>query len=80
MNNKYFYFLGIYILLLFLVAELFLFSTDLEINDMLHRQNFNMNYGIFCIVQPLNLNFSVEKILSDTNVLVFKEYPINFNN
>ena len=61
MKKKHFYFLGIAVL--FLVAsQLFMYSTDLNSEDELHQQQFNMKYGIFAIVQPEDLNFAGEEI------------------
>jgi hypothetical protein len=61
MKKKHFYFLGIAVL--FLVAsQLFMYSTDLNSEDELHQQQFNMKYGIFAIVQPESLNFAGEEI------------------
>ena len=61
MKHKHFYFLGIAVLLL-VVAQLFMYSTDLKSEDKLHQEQFNIKYGIFAIVQPEDLNFSGEEI------------------
>ena len=61
MKNKKFYFLGTAVLLL-VVAQLFMYSTDLKSEDKLHQEQFNIKYGIFAIVQPEYLNFAGEEI------------------
>jgi hypothetical protein len=61
MKKKHFYFLGIAVLFL-VVSQLFMYSTDLNSEDELHQQQFNMKYGIFAIVQPESLNFAGEEI------------------
>ena len=61
MNKKQVYFLGSSILL-FALAQLFIYSSELRSEDDLHQQHFNMKYGIFAIVQPEDLNFAGEEI------------------
>jgi membrane-bound lytic murein transglycosylase D len=61
MKTKHFYFLGVAVLLL-VATQLFIYSTDLKLEDELHQEQFNMKYGIFAIVKPENLNFAGEKI------------------
>jgi membrane-bound lytic murein transglycosylase D len=61
MKTKHFYFLGVAVLL-FVATQLFIYSTDLKLEDELHQEQFNMKYGIFAIVKPENLNFAGEKI------------------
>jgi hypothetical protein len=61
MKKGYYYSIGIVVLLL-LVAQLFLYSSDLKSEDKLHQEQFNVKYGIFAIVQPEDLNFSGEEI------------------
>ena len=61
MKKKQVYFLGSSILI-FALAQLFIYSSELRSDDELHQQHFNMRYGIFAIVQPDNLNFSGEEI------------------
>jgi hypothetical protein len=61
MKNKYFYFLGS-IVFLFVLTQLFIYSTDLKSEDKLHQEQFNIKYGIFAIVQPEDLNFAGEAI------------------
>ena len=61
MKTKHFYFLGVAVLLL-VATQLFIYSTDLKLEDELHQEQFNMKYGIFAIVKPENLNFAREKI------------------
>ncbi|MBT4881952.1 MAG: lytic transglycosylase domain-containing protein [Flavobacteriales bacterium] len=61
MKKKQVYFLGSSILI-FALAQLFIYSSELRSDDELHQQHFNMKYGIFAIVQPDNLNFSGEEI------------------
>lgn len=56
-----YYFLSIAILL-WAVSRLFIYSSEIKTQDELHQQNFNMNYGIFSIIKPSDLNFSEEKV------------------
>jgi membrane-bound lytic murein transglycosylase D len=61
MKKKQVYFLGSSILI-FALAQLFIYASELRSDDELHQQHFNMKYGIFAIVQPEGLNFSGEEI------------------
>jgi len=61
MKKKSFYSLGI-VLFLIIISQLFIFSSYLKSEDVLHQQHFNMKYGIFAIVQPEDLNFANEEI------------------
>ena len=61
MRKKSFYSLGI-VLFLIIISQLFIFSSYLKSEDVLHQQHFNMKYGIFAIVQPDDLNFANEEI------------------
>ena len=61
MKKKSFYSLGI-VLCLIIISQLFIFSSYLKSEDVLHQQHFNMKYGIFAIVQPEDLNFANEEI------------------
>ena len=61
MKKKPFYLLGIFLCLI-IVSQLFIFSSYLKSEDLLHQQHFNMKYGIFAIVQPEHLNFANEEI------------------
>nr|ADI17796.1 soluble lytic murein transglycosylase and related regulatory proteins (some contain lysm/invasin domains) [uncultured Sphingobacteriales bacterium HF0130_33B19] len=61
MIGKYFYFLCISISFL-IVAQLFIYSTDLKTDNQLHQREFNMKYGIFSIVKPKGLNFCNEVV------------------
>jgi len=61
MKKKQVYFLG-YSVLIFALAQLFIYASELRSDDDLHQQHFNMKYGIFAIVQPEGLNFAGEEI------------------
>ena len=61
MKNSYFYFLGS-VLVVFIFTQLFMYSTDLKSEDILHQEQFNIKYRIFAIVQPEDLNFAGEEI------------------
>jgi membrane-bound lytic murein transglycosylase D len=61
MKKKYFYFLGSS-LIIFSLAQLFIYASELKSNDELHQQHFNSKYGIFAIVKPVGLDFAGEKI------------------
>ncbi len=61
MNIKLYYFL--FIAFLFIaVSQLFIFSSDLKSDDILHQEQFNKKYGIFAVVQPDDLNFAGEEV------------------
>ncbi len=61
MKKKYFYFLG-FSVLVFVLVQLFIFSSELRSDDELHQQQFNIKYGIFAILQPQSLSFAGEEI------------------
>ena len=61
MKKKYFYFLGSSILI-FVLAQLFIYAAELKSDDELHQQHFNMKYGIFAISQPEGLDFAGEEV------------------
>jgi membrane-bound lytic murein transglycosylase D len=61
MKRKHFYFLGSS-LIIFSLAQLFIYASELKSNDELHQQHFNSKYGIFAIVKPVGLDFAGEKI------------------
>ena len=61
MKKKYIYIIFA-LLLILAIVKLFIYSTDLKTDDELHKQHFNMNYGIFSLVKPQYLNFAGEEI------------------
>ena len=48
MKTKHFYFLGVAVLLL-VATQLFIYSTDLKLEDELHQEQFNIKYGILLL-------------------------------
>jgi len=61
MQIKHIYFLGSSLLIL-AFAQLFIYSSELNNDDELHQQQFNIKYGIFAILQPQGLSFAGEEI------------------
>lgn len=61
MRNSYFYFLGSTILV-FVITQFFIYSTDLKSEDSLYQEQFNTKYAIFSVVPPKDLNFAGEEI------------------
>ena len=49
-------------IIVFLLSQLFIYSSQLKSDDELHQKQFNMKYGIFAINQPNGLNFANEKV------------------
>ena len=61
MQKKHIYFLGSALLIL-AFSQIFIYSTELNNDDKLHQQQFNIKYGIFAILQPEDLSFAGEEI------------------
>ena len=61
MQKKHIYFLGSALLIL-AFSQIFIYSTELNNDDKLHQQQFNIKYGIFAILQPEYLSFAGEEI------------------
>ena len=61
MQKKHIYFLGSSLLIL-AFSQIFIYSTELNNDDKLHQQQFNIKYGIFAILQPQDLSFAGEEI------------------
>jgi len=51
-----------FVIIVFSLAQLFIYSSQLKSDDQLHQQQFNMKYAIFAINQPKGLDFSDEEV------------------
>jgi len=61
MNRNFLYLVGLS-LSIFILFELFAYSTHFKSKDKLHQEQFNIKYGIFAIIKPQKLNFSGEEV------------------
>ena len=61
MRKNFFYFLATVGLFL-IIVQLFMYATDLKSEDKLHQEQFNIQYGIFSILQPESLDFAGEEM------------------
>ena len=60
MKINFLFFFSIALLIGF--SQIFIFSKDLQSDDKLHQEQFNMQYGIFSLIQNQSLNFANEEV------------------
>ena len=60
MKINFLFFFSIVLLIGF--SQIFIFSKDLQSDDKLHQEQFNMQYGIFSLIQNQSLNFANEEV------------------